>query len=493
VDLLLIDPPYRSLRGMSPECCYNLGLTYLSAYLRREGFDVGIISGDTILDFPISPFLRFNIKKYSEGQKLYQKILKDENHLIWKKIIEIIKKNSPSTIGITYPTPTKHSVEKIASLAKKLDRRIKVIVGGHHPTHLPLEVMQNKDIDFVIRGEGEIPLLALMKELKKEKPDLKRVQGIHWRDSNEAIIANPDASQISILDNLPFPARDSIIDANYKRHRTHMMSTARGCPYRCKFCADRSLWGGKVRRRSVENVLEEIKELIRTYPNLQFLDFTDGTFSFDRTFLESFCKRMIEENTSVQWRCTARYDNLDDEILSLMKKSGCFALYLGVESGSQRILNMTEKNIYIAEIVEKSRLIRKKGIVSLASVIFGIPGEMKEDADKTLILMKKLEVDIFDVNSYIPLPGTPLYDLLGEERTRNIDWSRGAFKSLENYFDEAISEVELKHAVIEGYRIAAKKRRRFIARFLWRRIRKNMNKWFGKENQSGVNRYESST
>jgi hypothetical protein len=79
---LLIDPPYRSLKGISPECGYHLGLTYLSAYLRREGFDVAIISGDTILDIPRSSFLNFNVKKYSEGQELYQKILKDENHLV---------------------------------------------------------------------------------------------------------------------------------------------------------------------------------------------------------------------------------------------------------------------------------------------------------------------------------------------------------------------------------------------------------------------------
>jgi len=232
------------------------------------------------------------------------------------------------------------------------------------------------------------------------------------------------------------------------------------------------------------NVLNEIKDLKRIHPNLKFLDFTDGTFNFDRTFLEGFCKGMIEENTGIQWRCTARYDNLDNEILSLMKKAGCFALYLGMESGSGRILEITEKNIHTAEIVEKSRLIRKKGIVSVASVMFGIPGEMKDDLDKTLSLMRKLEVDLFDVNSYVPLPGTPFYDLLDEERKRNIDWSRAAFKSLENYFDEAISEVELKHAVIEGYRIAAKKRKRFIVRFLWKRIRKNINKWFNKEDQS---------
>jgi anaerobic magnesium-protoporphyrin IX monomethyl ester cyclase len=490
VDILLIDPPYRSLKGITPDCGYHLGLAYLSAYLRREGFDVGIISGDTILDLPKSSFfsLTFNLKKYSEGQEMYQKVLRDENHLIWKKIIEMIQKNSPSTVGITYPTPAKHSVEKIASLAKTLDRHINVIVGGHHPSHSPIEVMRNKDIDFVVRGEGEIPLLALMRELKKQEPDLSQVPGIHWRDSDGSIRTNPDASQISILDTLPFPARDPVIDADYRRYRIHMMSTARGCPNHCTFCADRSFWHRKVRHRSVENVLQELRDIERTYRNLQFVDFTDGTFTYDRDFVEGFCQRMIEENMGVQWRCTARYDDLDNQILHLMKKAGCFALYLGVESGSERILEMTGRNLHVAEMVEKSKLIHNTGIFSMASVMFGIPGETKDDVDKTLALMRKLKADLFDVNSYIPLPGTPLYDLLGKEQKENIDWSKIAVKSLENYFNEAISLEDQKQALLEGYRIATKKKKRFIVRFLWSRLRRNIDRCFIKEDQRGFKR-----
>jgi anaerobic magnesium-protoporphyrin IX monomethyl ester cyclase len=465
-----------------------LGLTYLSAYLQREGFDVAIISGDTILDLPRTSSLRFtfSLKKYSEGQEMYQKILGDENHLVWKKIAQIMQKNSPLAVGISYLTPAKHSVEKIASLAKKVDGRIYVIVGGHHPSHSPIEVMQNRDIDFVVRGEGELPLLALMREIKKQKPNLSQVPGIHWRDSNEAIIANPDASQISILDTLPFPARDSVIDVDYSRYRIHMMSTARGCPNRCTFCSDRSLWHGKVRHRSVENVLQEFKDLERIYPNLQFIDFMDGTFTYDKSFVNDFCERMIEENTGIQWRCTARYDNLDSQILSLMKKAGCFVLYLGVESGSERILEMTARNLHVTEMVEKSKLIHNSGIFSMASVMFGIPGEKKDDVDKTLAVMRKLKVDLFDVNSYIPLPGTSLYDLLDEEQRKNIDWSKIAVKSLVNYFNDAILSKELKEAILKAYRIATAKRKLFVMRFLWMRIRENMEKWLGKKYHSGI-------
>jgi len=477
VDLLLIDPPYRSLKGISPECAYHLGLTCLSAYLRAEGLDVAVISADTIPDLPKSSFLNFNVKKYSEGQKQYEKILQDENHLVWKKVVQLIRTHSPSAVGVTYPTPARGSVEKIASLTKKISSQIKVIVGGHHPTHSPIEVLQNRDIDFVVRGEGEIPLLALIKEMRKEEPDLRQVRGIHWRDSNGTIIANPDASQIPILDALPFPGRDSVIGADYSRYRIHMMSTTRGCPNRCTFCADKSLWHGKVRRRSVESVLQEFRDLKKTYPYLQFIDFTDGTFTYDRSFVEAFCRRMIEENTGIQWRCTARYDNLDQEILSLMKRAGCFALYLGVESGSERILQMTGKDIATAEILEKSRLIHKTGIVSIASVMFGIPGETRDDVDKTLSLMRQLKVDLFDVNSYVPLPGTQLYEALPEEQKKNINWEKIAFKSLENYFDQAIPLEELRQGILEGYKIATSKKRLFIPLFLGKHISQTAGRW----------------
>ncbi len=463
MDILLIDPPYKSLKGVAPECGYNVGLASLASFLLEKGFSLKIINGDALLDLPPSSLLDFNIKKYAEGQKLYSAILRDEKHDIWNRISQIIEKYNPLAIGITYFTPSKHVVYKVASIAKKLNKNIKVIAGGHHPSYCADEVMKNVDIDFVVKGEGENALLALMTEIKRGGANLANVQGIYWRDDHGKVIANPDATYIKDLDTLPFLARDAVFELDYRQYRTHRLTTSRGCPYQCTFCADKILWRGKVRHRSVENVISELEDLKNTYPDLKFVEFTDGTFTYDKNFVEIFCQKLIEKKINIKWRCTARYDDIDAGMLNLMKKANCFGLYLGVESGSERILEMVSKGISLKDIIEKSEMVQKIGIVSIASILIGIPGERKEDIRQTLDLMKRLKVDLFDVNSYVPLPGTPLYNVLSAEQ-KNIDWSSVAFKSLDNYFNESVSRGELKKAMLEAYTIAERTKRRFVKR-----------------------------
>jgi len=137
--------------------------------------------------------------------------------------------------------------------------------------------MQNQDIDFVIRGEGEIPLLSLVKEFKKASPSWDTVPGIYYRDRDGQVKNNSGVSLITNLDELPFLARDLVLNCDYDTYRVHCLSTARGCPYLCSFCADKKLWGGKVRRRSVNSVIKELKLIEDTY-KVNFVDFGDGTF-----------------------------------------------------------------------------------------------------------------------------------------------------------------------------------------------------------------------
>jgi radical SAM superfamily enzyme YgiQ (UPF0313 family) len=119
-----------------------------------------------------------NMGKYAAGQREYERILDDETHVIWQKMTDIVRQTNPIAVGIQYLTPSKYVVERLASLIKEMDRDIKIIVGSFHPTFCPEEVMQNPDIDFTVIGEGEIPLLHLAKELKKDSPKWERVPGI---------------------------------------------------------------------------------------------------------------------------------------------------------------------------------------------------------------------------------------------------------------------------------------------------------------------------
>ena len=219
-----------------------------------------------------------------------------------------------------------------------------------------------------------------------------------------------------------------------------------------------------MRRRSVDNVIEELKLLKDTY-ELNFVDFIDGTFTFDRNYLQAFCNAMIDHELKINWRCTARYDNLDEDLLKLMKRANCSGLYFGLESGSNRVLKAVDKKITVEEIIKVSKMVSNSRILSAHSVLLGLPGEAKEDMEKTLKLMKHIKSDIFDVNSYVPLPGTPLYDAMSEEDKRNIDWRKVSLKSFGNYFSKNMSHDDFNSYLYEAYEIANNVRKKTLIRF----------------------------
>ncbi|MFC1921049.1 B12-binding domain-containing radical SAM protein [Chloroflexota bacterium] len=470
MDILFIDPPHGSLKNVPSDHGYNLGTTSLAAYLRREGIETAVVTGDLLMDPPSTSTLasfirefRITVKDLAVGQKQIEDAINDKNHDVWRRLTDLVKQNSPMAVGIPYFTPFRSIVERTVGLIKEIDKDIKVIAGSYHPSFCPEEVMQNPDIDFVIRGEGEIPLLALVKELKKDKPKLETVAGIYYKDANGQIHNNPGIGLISNLDELPFPARDLVLNCDYDIYRTHSMTSARGCPYSCAFCADKKLWGGKVRRRSVNNIIEELKQLKDTY-NIGVVNFVDGTFTYDREYLQTFCQEVINNDLRIEWGCTARYDNLDENILQLMKRSGCYGLYLGLESGSNRMLKAMGKKETVEDITRVSEMVYNSGLTSITSILLGLPDEEKEDVDATLNLLETFKTDFLDVNIYTPLAGTSLYDALSEEEKNNIDWRKVAYKSLDNYFSNNLTREEFQKYQAEAYKIADNLRKKSMLR-----------------------------
>jgi len=466
LDVLLIDPPYCSLKGIPTDVGYNIGLTSLAAYLRKEGFDTAVVMGDLLMDLPFMSawgWFTVNLRKYAEGQLQYCAIVDDKNHPVWQKIAAIVREKQPKAVGIAYLTPLRNAVERVAGIVKEVDRNIKVIAGSAHPTLCPEEVMQNPDIDFVIRGEGEIPLAGIAEQLRKGKPDWDSVPGIYYRDEQGHVMNTPSPAPIANLDELPFAARDAVLGCDYNRFRVHCLTTARGCPYTCSFCSDRKLWGGKVRRRSVDNVIAELKHLEQNY-KVDVVDFSDGTFTYDRKYVEAFCDAVIKNKIGLRWRCTARYDNLDESLLKLMKRANCGGLYLGAESGSDRILDTMDKKITAAQIMRVSKMVHNAGLDSITAILIGLPDETKEDIETTLNLMRHLKTGIFDVSSFIPLPGTPAWETIPEADKKDIDWRKVSYKSFDNYFLKNVSGEDFRKYMSEAYKIAGKAQRRTVIR-----------------------------
>jgi anaerobic magnesium-protoporphyrin IX monomethyl ester cyclase len=461
--ILLIDPPYKGLKGVGAECAYTAGTVALAAYLRAAGIDVAVLTGDLLEEVQSGSLLDLDMKAYAEGQDAYIRAVEDDQHPVWQRIAGVLRKEHPKAVGISYLTPTRYSVERVARVVKSVDPNILVVVGGHHPTFCPDDVLTNSDIDIAVRGEGEVPLLAIAQSILDDSLDWDKIPGVSFRTSAGEVVHTAPPAIIAELDSLPFPARDLVLDCDYKNYPVHYMLTARGCPYTCSFCSDRRLWQGKVRRRSLDNVFEEIRELARRYP-FQFIDFVDGTFTFDPKYLRGFCERMMSEHSGLRWRCTARYDTLDDELLSLMRDAGCAALYFGLESGSARVLESVNKRLTLDDVVRTSAQIRKHGIVSIVSVLLGLPNETESDIRETLDMMKALDADVYDVNCYVPLPGTPLFDAMSEEEKAAIDWRRLAYKSLGDRSTRDIGSDRLNSLVLEAYGIAEDARKVLHAR-----------------------------
>ena len=322
----------------------------------------------------------------------------------------------------------------------------------------------NPDIDFIIRGEGEKPLLHLVEELKRDSPRPETVPGIYYRDKNGKVVKTADAEPVRNIDDLPFPARELVLNCDYSAHRGHRISTSRGCPYSCSFCGDRNLWRSTVRRRSLDNVITELKFLKDNY-KVKFVDIVDGTFTYDRKYLEAFCHAVIDQKVNLDWRCTARYDNLDEEILQMMKRANCTGMYLGFESGSEKILQTIDKKTSVARNFKVAEMIYNAGIPTETSFMLGLPSETREDIEQTLQAMRKVKTGILDVNSYIPLPGTSLYDTMSEDDRDKIDWRKVSYKSFDNYFCKEVPYDEFQRYLSEAYDIAKSIRNRAILHF----------------------------
>ncbi|MBI5016276.1 MAG: radical SAM protein [Deltaproteobacteria bacterium] len=463
MDVLLIEPPYKSLKGVSLDCGYVMSLVSLAAYLRAAGIEAQVLSADLLLDLPPQNAVEIDLVRYARGQDQYEYAVLQDDHPVWRDLAAVVRKARPRAVGVTYMTPVKYAVARVAEVVKAVDPEIPVILGGHHPTFCADEVLADPNVDFVVRGEGEVPFLALIRQLLAGRRGWESVPGLTYREPGGDIRSTAEPPLLADLDALPFPARDAVIGCNFRRYRTHFAATARGCPSRCAFCCDRTLWHRKVRRRSVGNVLEELKELKATY-DVSYVDVTDGTFTYDPSYVRAFCERMIAEDLGIRWRCTARFDGLDAGLLRLMRKANCSALYFGLESGSRRILDSIHKGTNLEEIRRVGRMVRDSGLVSMVSVLVGLPDETDADVQDTLALMRSLTADLFDVNTYIPLPGTHLYDALDEETRRSIDWRKMGYKSLVGRFSPHIPEPRLRELVLEAHAVAEESKRRFRRR-----------------------------
>ena len=372
------------------------------------------------------------LSAYLESKNIPVKILDGQVHdLDEQSLIMNIQQFNPNIVGISCATPLVYPAHEIARTVKGFSRQITVVMGGPHPTVLPEETMADENVDIVVRGEGEITLFELVQAIKNGS-GLDSILGITYRD-NGHIVPTQNRPLNTDLDSLPPPSWHLIpigkyrpqVDIYYRFPWTTML-TSRGCPYRCIFCASRKISGHRYRARSPENIVEEVDALVSQY-GIRNIGMADDNFVADRKRTERICDILIKEGYSkkVDWVCAVRADGVDEPLLKKMRAAGCRCLCVGIETGSQRLMNVLRKHLKLEKVEEGVKMMRKAGIKVRGTFLLGIPTETEEETRQTIRFAKKLNLDFAKFNIITPYPGTELWEMakergLVEENT----WSR---------------------------------------------------------------------
>lgn len=399
--ILLIEPPFYRLMG-SHYNGLNLGICYIAAVLKEHGYQVGVYNADYEENTEYLDQIQL-----IENFNLYKQILKDPSHRIWHEIKENISDFAPDLLGISMKTAHYMSAIKIARIAKSLNKDIKVVVGGNHPTIDPAETMAENSFDYVIRSEGEFSML----ELANGEPE-EGIKGLSFRKNGD-IIHNEARPFIKDLDIVPFPSRDSFIHPTRYLDMGYVM-TGRGCPFTCSFCASLQIWHRSTRYRSVANVISEL-EFLKQKLNCSKVHFQDDTLTMKRTRAIEIFHQMIDRHLDMKWICETRVDCLDKELVPLMKKAGCIRIKIGVESGSDRILKDTNKGITTEQIKRAVCFIREAGIPFTAHLMIGFPGETNDDVRQTIDFARGLHADYYSLSVLAPYYGTKVWKDLEKE------------------------------------------------------------------------------
>ena len=341
-----------------------LGLAYMAAVLEQNDIEV------KIFDCPVCEMDHEKLKSELDS---YQ----------------------PTIIGIGAMTPIIESALKSANVAKQVCPDAKVVMGGPHATFADKQLISDeKDVDIIVRGEGEETLL----DLAKQSPEMQKIgdiKGITFRKDNQ-VIRSIDRPFIQNLDALPLPAYKYI---QMKRYRITGMKllpiiSSRGCPFQCSFCVASQMFGAKYRARSSKNVLDELEWLKDEY-DAEGIAFQDDTLTFDKKRALEICDGMIERKLKLPWGCSSRADVVTKEVLAKMAKAGCDEICFGVESGCQRIRDSIKKKVTTEQCENAIKWAKEAGIFVTVSVILGYPGETKETLRKALTLSAKLNLTMY--------------------------------------------------------------------------------------------------
>ncbi len=353
----------------------------------------------------------------------------------------------PDVVGLTVVMGTSilRSIE-ISNWGKKMGA--KVVWGGPFPSVLPEMVLREAPVDFAVIGEGEQTMIDLAHVLASTG-DPKTVDGLAFMHGKTLIRTAPRI-RMTDLDKLPMPMWQELGDLskyliNYHRRKAIPMVTSRGCPGTCAFCYTKSMWGYRWTSRSAEKVVEEIQLIMKVDPRITAFIFDDDLFAGDPKRIFDFSELLISRGMDIKWNCEIRAKDITRELVIKMKAAGCQELLLGVETGSQRLLDKLCKGVRVEKIMEAFEIMHQEGMKAIAMLMVGLPGETMEDFKATDKLLRRIKADGFYFSLYIPSPGTAFLEESkshGFEEPKDLNgWAGMGEFNVEAYESRSLSKV----------------------------------------------------
>jgi len=451
-DILFIMPPVLRFCKQN-SYSYPLGLGYMVSYLQPHGINALIYNADIYEGGTAD----LNVEK-AELWDDFLKACSDSEHPVWKEIENVLMDIQPKAVGISSKAVDIPSTIRLAEICKRVSPDTVVMLGGTSST-ISWEYLINKttSFDFYVLGEGEETVLELMQWIlgSREASDLKKINGIVYKDSSDKLVVNPGRGLVMDLDQFPFPNREVMFRVNNDQDYEFILETgdilaSRGCPFPCQFCSASASWGTKKSRlRSIDNIISEIVMLKEKY-NQKFFIFWDDLFTVNRKRVKEFCRRLIDMKLDIEWLCLIRINDVDTELLQLMKDAGCREIQIGIESGSDRVLDLIKKGTTLEKIYEKFPIIKSLGIRWSIFLVLGFPGEKKHEMISSMKLINTLLPNRVEIRLFSPYPGTPFFHQLKAQGKIGDDFFKYDVFNPQNNFTGTMSNDEFKELAMKA-------------------------------------------
>jgi anaerobic magnesium-protoporphyrin IX monomethyl ester cyclase len=376
-----------------------LGLQYLVAWMRREGWEATDWFDTTFTAGPEDFHAR-------------------------------VEETNPRVVGLYGHTITRPRALEMARRCIEEGRR--VVAGGPDPVQYA-EAYLDGGVEVLVIGEGERTLQELMEHLRANgwrwnKPALKNVEGILFRDDDGALVRTAPRALIRPIDQLPWPHRDRRdLDAYFGAWRARhgetavSMNTSRGCPYHCSWCS-KQVYGDTFRRREVSKVVDEVIAIREAWDPDQIW-FVDDVFTINRKWVHRFCQEMVDRRAVIPFYLIARPESVDEPMLAALKEAGCYRIYMSAESGAQHVLDGMRKESSVDDVLRASALMKKVGIEIGTFVMLGYPGEEKDDIRATLRMLHAVDPEVTLLSVAHPMKGTAFYDDVKDRLEQPPGWA----------------------------------------------------------------------